>query len=323
MDNNTPLADYDAQWKKIIEYFPEHTLQRLFPDLAEQRDFSKPITFLDKEFQKIFADWEKKGWTLVDKLLLVPLKNGKAKLVLIHIDVHRSHDAHFKKLMWRRGYRIMDKYPEYDFTAIAVYIGAQVPPEPDRFLYQFSGTEFLYKFNTLIVKNQSEEALLASSNPLDIAVLSMLYIIKAGNQNNLLKRYKVQLARLCFQKGYTNEETRKLLIFVAYTIALPPEDELNFKNEIKPLMEEKRIPLAELNPIVTEMFEVDFYGKTLKERDAQRDAERDAQRDAERDAENVIRLFQAGIDSEKIAEGLNMKLSFVQKIISDFKDSND
>ncbi|MEM6965689.1 MAG: hypothetical protein AAF573_13055 [Bacteroidota bacterium] len=80
-------------------------------------------------------------------------------------------------------------------------------------------------------------------------------------------------------------------------------------------MEEKRILLAELNPIVTEMFEVDFYGKTLKERDAERDAERDVG--------NVIRLYQAGIDSEKIAEWLDLELNFVQKIISDFKDSND
>lgn len=313
------IPDYDARWKTVVEQFPEQTLERFFPDLATQRDFSKPISFKEKELQKIFADWKKKGWTLADKLMLVPLKNGKEKLVLIHFDIHRSHDSMFKKLMWRRGYRIMDKYPDHDFTALAIYIGAQVPPEPNCYTYEFSGTKFSYTYNVCIVKDEDEEKLLASNNPLDIAILAMWYILKAGDDVNLLAQYKRNLARLCFQKGFPSQVTRNLLIFVGFTIALPEEEEKLFINEIMPIMEERRIPLVELNPIVAQLFEVDLYGKTLKKRDAERDAERDAARDAVR----VVRLFQEGMNAERIAFVMEMDEEVVHQIISDFENKSE
>ena len=106
--------------------------------------------------------------------------------------------------MWRRGYRIMDRHPNCDFTAIAIYIGNHVPPKPNVYEYVFAGTKITYTFNICIVKNLDEQELLVSNNPLDIALLAMYYIIKSQKDYNLLSAYKRKLARLCFEKGFTH-----------------------------------------------------------------------------------------------------------------------
>ena len=74
-----------------------------------------------------------------------------------------------------------------------------------------------------------------------------------------------------------------------------------------PIMEERRIPLVELNPIVAQLFEVDLYGKTLKQRDAER----------------VVRLFQKGIKAEDIAFAMEMDEEVVHQIISDFENKSE
>ena len=120
---------------------------------------------------------------------------------------------------------------------------------------------------------------------------------------------------MCFQKGFPNQVTRNLLIFVGFTIALPEEEEQLFINEITPIMEERKIPLVELNPIVASMFEIDMFGKTMKERDAERDAKRDAKR--------VVRLFQEGMNAEKIAFAMEMDEEIVKQIILDFEHKSE
>lgn len=306
-------ADFDARWKIFLEQFAEQVILKFFPNLAAERDFKKPIIFLDKEFQKIFADWEKKGWTLGDKLMEVPIKSGRKKLVLIHFDIHRSHDTFFKELMWRRGYRIMDRHPNCDFTAIAIYIGNHVPPKPDQYIYEFEGTKFIYKFNICIVKNQNEKELLSSKNPLDIALLAMYYIIKSQKDYNLLSSYKIGLARLCFEKGYTRQEIQKLLIFVNYTIALPKKEEELFKNEMVSIMEKYNRPLKETRPIATRTMEIIFFGKTQEERDE----ERDKVRDKEFQKKHILRHHQLGMEVEKIALFLDVEEEVVLAVIAE------
>ncbi|HFC00186.1 MAG TPA: hypothetical protein ENJ53_05220 [Phaeodactylibacter sp.] len=306
------LADYDARWKTLVEQFPEQTLQKFFPNLAAQRDTSIPIKFNDKELQKILADWKKKGWTLADKLMEITLKNGKKKLALIHFEIHKSHDTLFKKLMWKRCYRIMDKNPNHDFTAVAIYIGKHVPPEPDRFVYKFEGTEITYKFNTFIVRDQDEKELLASNNPLDIAILAMWYVLKAGNDYDLLGKYKIQLARLCFQKGFNSYYITKLLIFVGFTVALPAEKEEEFRETIHSLIKEEDImTLAEQYPQGSWLLEELLFGKSLEERDKEMKEEMKE--------EQIIYFFNLGLEIEKIALFSKSDKSFVEQVIADFQ----
>ena len=305
------FPDYDARWKILIDDFAEATIQKFYPNIAADRDFSKPIKFVEKEFQKLSPDWVKKGWTIGDKLMEVFVKNGKKKIVLLHFDVHKSHDTGFKELMWRRAYRIMDKYMDSEFTATAIYLSKTVPPESDRFIYNFEGTEINYIFNAFEIRNQKEAELLVSDNPLDIAILAMFYIIKAGQNFDLLRQYKTKVARLCLERGYSKREITKLLIFVEYSIALPREEEIIFKKEIKEIMKEKEIPMKEQDPIGTATLEEIFFGATLEERDE------------ERNKKQIIRHHQFGIAPDKISLLLELNAEFVEKTIFEFEQQKD
>ncbi len=53
----TPTDEYDSPWKETIEAYFQECLEFFFPEVANDIDWSKKYTFLDKELQKIVARW--------------------------------------------------------------------------------------------------------------------------------------------------------------------------------------------------------------------------------------------------------------------------
>ncbi len=91
------VSDYDNAWKEAIETYFEEFMLFFFPHIHKDIDFSKDFTFLDKEFQKIVKDSDDKK-RYADKLVRVCLRNGKEKLILIHIEVQAG-----KKQVLKQG----------------------------------------------------------------------------------------------------------------------------------------------------------------------------------------------------------------------------
>ena len=354
MPKPTPIyqPDYDTRWKILLDQFADAAVKKFFPNIAKQRNHSKPIEPIEKELQKIFADWKKKGWTIGDKLMKVPLLNGKEKLVLIHFEIQMDNSQLFKKLMWRRGYRIVDKYPDTDFTAIAVYLGKYVPPNPGKFVHEYEGTRFTYEFNTFLIKDQNEEELLASDNPIDIAILAMFYVQKANGDVKLLEQYKRKLAKSCFEKNFTFHDAVNLCIFVMYSIAVPEELNAPIKNEIVEIMENidhTTTQLRKENLDLAIFFEKTFLGYTLDEKNAEyeqmdrerekrekeweqkrekekqerekekQEREKEKQEREKREKEIIIRHIKFGLKADQIASLLDVPIKRVKKIIQKIK----
>ncbi|HHM21270.1 MAG TPA: hypothetical protein ENJ20_04520 [Bacteroidetes bacterium] len=78
-------------------------------------------------------------------------------------------------------------------------------------------------------------------------------------------RYKLNLVRLCFNKGYDIQTTRALIIFVSFIIALPQTEQKKFEQEIIKtiVMEEK--PLIEVDRSTTLLLTRIFFGKPYEE----------------------------------------------------------
>jgi len=62
--------DYDSPWKRILEAYFKEFVVFFFPAAAEEIDWSRGYTFLDKELQQIVRDAEL-GKRLADKLVQV------------------------------------------------------------------------------------------------------------------------------------------------------------------------------------------------------------------------------------------------------------
>jgi hypothetical protein len=72
----TPRNDQDSPWKLMLrQYFPE-AIAFFFPAIAPLIDWTQPIEFLDKEFQRITPDAEI-GKRFADQLVRVQAKRGQ------------------------------------------------------------------------------------------------------------------------------------------------------------------------------------------------------------------------------------------------------
>ena len=99
----------DLLWKGIIEDFIEELLQFFYSEIEEERDKSKKIEFLDKFLKQINPDSEEEN-RRADLLIKVPLKGGKEKWILLHIEVQGYEDPNFARRMFTYFYRTYDRF---------------------------------------------------------------------------------------------------------------------------------------------------------------------------------------------------------------------
>ena len=131
------IQEYDPPWKEIIEVFFPHCLRFLFPEIAAAIDWSKPIEFLDKEFQRTVRRSEV-GKQMVDTLVKVWLLTGEEVWILIHIEVQNQKETGFPTRMYIYRYRIYDRY-RHPILSLAI-LGDDDPDwRPDRYETELLG----------------------------------------------------------------------------------------------------------------------------------------------------------------------------------------
>ncbi|HXT34716.1 MAG TPA: hypothetical protein VN837_03975, partial [Chloroflexota bacterium] len=55
---NTPTADFDSPWKEALkEYLPD-CFALLFPQIASEIDWERPVEFLDNELRQVVREAE-------------------------------------------------------------------------------------------------------------------------------------------------------------------------------------------------------------------------------------------------------------------------
>ena len=99
----------DGGWKEIIKDCTEEFFRFFLPKMHKAIDFSKGVSFLDKELNEIVSDSDNIKRE-ADLLLEVCLKVGITKLILIHLEVQSYRDDSFPERMYVYNYRIYDKY---------------------------------------------------------------------------------------------------------------------------------------------------------------------------------------------------------------------
>ena len=86
--------EQDQPWKQIFRLYFREGIEFLFPEIACEIDWSKPIDFLDKEFGKIAPD-AVTGNRFADQLVKVCRKHGKPIFLLMHVEVQVSRESNF------------------------------------------------------------------------------------------------------------------------------------------------------------------------------------------------------------------------------------
>ena len=230
--SDKPYINYDGQWKRIMRVFFKPMTSFFMPELAADIDFSKPPQFLEQELAKIMPEQTAKGRMSIDKLLKVPMKNGEYEHIFFHIEVESQFKPNFPEKNFKYFYRIFDSKGKA-ITSLVIYASDRVPKPHDRYVYNFRGTELIYKFNTYLVRDADEEELLKSDNIFALVILTCKYINQTKNNFDLRREFKLKLFKLAFERGYSEEIIKELLSFILIVMYLPPNIEKEFKMEAK------------------------------------------------------------------------------------------
>jgi hypothetical protein len=241
-DCHSSRSDFDAPWKEALEYFVAPFLGFFFPQVHAGVDWSKGYESLDKELHQIArAARSRKG--MADKLFKVWHANGQETWLLIHIEVQGEPEDEFPLRMFRYNVRAFDRYNQ---TVVSLAVLTDDRPEwrPDRFDYGNWGASTGIRFlpTKLIDWNGHEAELEVSANPFAQVVLAHLRALETRKDPEGRRRYKVQLVKGLYQRGWTAEDVRQLIRVIDWLLDLPPELQLGFHDEIHHWEEENRMP---------------------------------------------------------------------------------
>ncbi len=223
----------------------------------------------------------------------------------------------------------------------------------DRFELNQFGTIMSYIFNTYVVSKQSEADLMASDNPMAIAVLANLYVNQTRTELEKRAEYKKKLFELAKIKGYDIDKTERLLTFVLYLMQLPEDLEAEVKAyykknkkssamsaatiQIKPSPRTKKEKLAEDAKFIRDLSYEFAYGKSYEEiydivheeaakklteqakamaEQAKAMAAEQAKAMAAEQAKTITTMFRkTGWSADKIADISGFPLGVVQKVL--------
>ena len=352
----TLRINYDYWWKRLTtEFTPEFIQFFISQALHDSIDWTHPPEYLEQELTAAFTD-AAANKKITDKLIRLKMKDGKMKFIFVHIEFQgKSGKAFLRRMFWYFVY-IMSKYKTTDITAVVIYTGDDVTKVYDRFEVSQHGTTMSYIFNAYVVSKQNEADLMASSNPMAIAVLANLYVNKTRSELEKRAEYKKKLFGLAKLKGFSAAKAERLLTFVLHLMQLPKELEAEMKlfykkNKKSSIMsttaqqaQPRRKRLTEDEIFIKDVVYGWEYGKTYQELGEElvekakeilkSKAEQDAYK-AEQDAykaeqakilaaeqakiiAGITTMFQkTGWSAEKIADITGFSLDLVQKTLAE------
>ncbi|UBF26958.1 DUF4351 domain-containing protein [Kovacikia minuta CCNUW1] len=235
-------TDQDSPWKEILrQYFPE-AIAFFFPELHRLIDWSKPIEFLDKEFQQIAPDTET-GKRYADLLVKVWRKRGKELFLLLHVEVQAKPEANFAERMFVYALRIFDRFRQ-PAVSLAILCDSRIEWRPNRYEFSYPGTQLLFQFDTVKLLDYAEQwqGLEASPNPFATVVMAHLKAQETKRNATQRKEWKLSLIRRLYEAGYSRREVLNLFKFIDWVMILPEGVKQAFWLELKAYEEERKVP---------------------------------------------------------------------------------
>ncbi len=171
------MISQDLLWKGIIEDFFPQFMDFFYHDVVHQFDLDR-ADFLDQEFDQLFPEIEGHA-RRVDKLVKVPLHEGRDKWILIHIEVQGYYDKDFLHRMLTYAYRIFDRYGVL-VEALVIFTDDRPGFKPDHLELRALTSSLSYQFRSYKLMEQSREELEASENPVAFALLVAYDEIRLG-----------------------------------------------------------------------------------------------------------------------------------------------
>jgi len=241
--NEQPAANYDTPWKEALQQYFEPFLSFFFPKVHALIDWGQPPESLDKELEQILRQADS-GERVADKLFKVWLLDGKITWVLIHVEVQSQYKSDFAQRVYQYSYRAFDLY-EQPVISLAVLGDDRATWRPNNYSYKLGGCQLKLKFP--IVKLLDYQAkwqdLEESTNPFAIMTMAHLTTMRTLGKPQMRQQGKWDLVRRLLEKGYDQEDIRKLFRVIDWMMTLPEELQQSFEERLNRYQQERQMPL--------------------------------------------------------------------------------
>jgi hypothetical protein len=233
---------HDAAWKEALQVYFQPFLQLFFPAIADDVDWSRGCQFLHNELGQVVRE-AGLGRRHADVLVRVRRRGGQETWVLVHVEVQSQRDADFERRMWVYHYRIQDRYA-CPVVGLAVLADANPGWRPDSYRSELWGCEVQVRFPTAKLTDYvgDLEALERSSNPFALLVAAHLHAQRAGSATRERFFAKLRLVRGLYDRGLSRKEVLDLFRCLDWFMALSPQLNKSFREELIRLEEEKKMP---------------------------------------------------------------------------------
>ncbi len=268
-----PRADQDSPWKLILRQYFREAIEFFFPKIAPMIDWTKPIEFLDKEFQQITPDAEI-GRRLADQLVKLQRKRGKALILLIHLEVQAVPEKNFSERMFMYAVRIFEYFHQPPIS-LAILCDAKLDWRPTHYGFTTLGSSLQFEFTVVKLLDYQHlwTQLEASRNPFAAVVMAHLKTQETNRDATRRKVWKVTLVKRLYELGYSRSDVLNLFKFTDWLMILPEGLKWAFWQELKSYEEEQKMPY------ITSVEEIGF----------ERGVQEEAQRSREREQALIIR----------------------------------
>jgi predicted transposase YdaD len=216
--------DADSSWKDLIGRFLYPLLKRAIPELYEAADTKTEPRFLDKEFTDVLNTPYPDIHTsphFADYLMEIPLKDGKAEWILCHFEAQGLSGGDLPERMSHYHCLIYGHYRR-EPAALAIITSSRPRKETSFYAHKHFGTESVYRYNNLVLKDLDDDELIASENPIDLALYAAKCAVRSKKELQKY-RYLRNLLGILGERGWNRDDKRDLLLFLERFLYLKDE----------------------------------------------------------------------------------------------------
>ena len=209
----------DRLWKTALRLRMQHTVAFFFPNEYPEVDWSKGIVFLDKELNTINLHARPKN-RIADVLVLLTLKNGKKRVIFLHIEVQGYSDSDFALRIHQIRYRIEDLTGENP-VMLAIFTDDDPNFHPREYYVETWGASNRTIFHTYKVMEHPPKTYADPNNPIALMmeiVYNSTQLTKASDEE-IMDSFLVLFKKLV-ASGYPKEYIILLKSFIEAHIIL-------------------------------------------------------------------------------------------------------
>jgi predicted transposase/invertase (TIGR01784 family) len=310
-----------------------------FPQIAKHVDFSKKVTFLDKELIKIFKNTLNKKLLRekrqVDLLAEVTLKSSKKKNLFIHIEIQGYKQEDFAKRMFLYYCLLYPKLQKDLISACLFVVKDDINYEPNEYTYEFEDFKISFIYPAVNIYKLKERALkyIKEKKKNIYADITLLFfeemeIDKRLKADEDIRKIRKDFINLYFkrfverlkERGYAEKEIEVAFFFLDKVIFSKKKIGSYIEKDIENLLEKEQVDMGAIINLFRKyekrgLEKGRLEGLKLGWQKGKLEGLKEGwQRGLK---QTIIKMYQKGFDIKDIAFILDMDIDTVKKYIED------